>query len=79
MQFQIPKKQQESIALIYTGKIFFLIYSLIGGKLLYKVVLVSVIQQCTLNFLFHDPLNVFLFVFQVTEFHVILFWLVAGF
>ena len=47
MQFQIPKKQQESIALIYTGKIFFLIYSLIGGKLLYKVVLVSAIQQNT--------------------------------
>lgn len=34
---------------------------------------------CTLNFLFHDPLNVCLFVFQVTESHVILFWLVAGF
>lgn len=34
---------------------------------------------CTLNFLFHDPLNVCLFVFQVTESHVMLFWLVAGF
>ena len=53
MQFQIPKKQQESIALIYTGKIFFLIYSLIGGKLLYKVVLVSAIQQCKPAIIIH--------------------------
>ena len=53
MQLQIWKKQQESIALIYTGKFFFLIYSLIGGKSLYKVVLVSAIQQCKPAIIIH--------------------------
>ena len=33
-------------ALVYWYTLFFLIYFLMGGKLLYNVVLVSAIQQC---------------------------------